>query len=77
MSDLPHDPDLPTRCPICKRPVPVPPPNATREQRQMYPFCTDRCRLIDLGRWLDGAYQIPVKDDDPPRRRPAGPDDEV
>lgn len=26
-----------------------------------FPFCSDRCRTIDLGRWLDGAYQISVK----------------
>ena len=24
------------------------------------PFCSDRCRRIDLGRWLDGKYSIPV-----------------
>jgi endogenous inhibitor of DNA gyrase (YacG/DUF329 family) len=23
------------------------------------PFCSDRCRLIDLGRWLGGRYTIP------------------
>jgi endogenous inhibitor of DNA gyrase (YacG/DUF329 family) len=23
-----------------------------------FPFCSDRCRLIDLGRWLGGAYGI-------------------
>ena len=28
------------------------------------PFCSDRCRLIDLGRWLDGRYQIPVAEPD-------------
>jgi uncharacterized protein len=26
-----------------------------------YPFCSERCKLIDLGRWLDGKYQIPVE----------------
>jgi endogenous inhibitor of DNA gyrase (YacG/DUF329 family) len=25
------------------------------------PFCSDRCRLLDLGRWLDEAYRIPAK----------------
>jgi len=29
-----------------------------------FPFCSERCKLIDLGRWLDGKYQIPVKDAD-------------
>ena len=24
-----------------------------------YPFCSARCRKIDLGRWLDGKYRIP------------------
>jgi endogenous inhibitor of DNA gyrase (YacG/DUF329 family) len=33
------------------------------------PFCSDRCRLLDLGRWLDGDYRIagparPNPDDD-------------
>jgi endogenous inhibitor of DNA gyrase (YacG/DUF329 family) len=23
------------------------------------PFCSERCRLIDLGRWLDEAYGLP------------------
>ncbi len=62
-------------CPICKRPVPTPPADGPRGD---FPFCTSRCKLIDLGRWLDGAYQIPVDgapdgddlaDDGPPSRR--------
>jgi len=31
------------------------------------PFCSERCKLLDLGRWLDGRYRIPgdpVADDD-------------
>jgi uncharacterized protein len=28
-----------------------------------YPFCSERCKLIDLGRWLDGKYQIQVEKD--------------
>ncbi|MFZ3230862.1 MAG: DNA gyrase inhibitor YacG [Pseudobdellovibrio sp.] len=24
------------------------------------PFCSDRCRLIDLGQWADQSYKIPV-----------------
>ena len=29
-----------------------------------FPFCSDRCRLIDLGKWASGAYRIssPVHD---------------
>ena len=36
------------RCPVCRQP-------AMREHR---PFCSPRCREIDLGRWLKGAYAI-------------------
>lgn len=41
-------------CPECKRP-------STRED---YPFCSDRCRSLDLSRWLKGSYAIPVADDE-------------
>ncbi len=50
------------RCPTCKKPVPDDPPAAG--QPSYYPFCSDRCKLIDLGKWLDGKYQIPVEQDD-------------
>jgi uncharacterized protein len=48
-------------CPICKR---VLPKDATRASYPSYPFCTDRCKLIDLGRWLDNRYQVPVEADE-------------
>lgn len=25
-----------------------------------FPFCSERCRLIDLGRWADEEYKIPA-----------------
>lgn len=55
-------------CPICKKPV---------EPGSKYaPFCSGRCRDVDLGRWLTGSYQIPVKDtdDDEERDGPSEPD---
>lgn len=39
-------------CSICKRPV------APRSVNRSYPFCSDRCRLIDLSKWLGGEYRI-------------------
>lgn len=55
-----------TVCPICKRPVE--PPSQEGEGQTAgsshFPFCSERCKLIDLGRWLDGRYQIPVVEDD-------------
>ena len=49
-------------CPICKRPIPDAP--STSVQPPHFPFCSDRCKLIDLGRWLDERYQVPVVEDD-------------
>jgi uncharacterized protein len=48
-------------CPICRKPV----EDSQRDRPgSYYPFCSDRCRLIDLGRWLSGDYQIPVREED-------------
>jgi len=46
------------KCPICKKPV----ADEELDRPASYPFCCDRCKLIDLGRWLDGKYQVPVED---------------
>jgi endogenous inhibitor of DNA gyrase (YacG/DUF329 family) len=42
---------LKLRCPICKKTVKSAAPD--------FPFCSDRCRTIDLGKWASGAYVIP------------------
>ena len=52
------------RCPICKSSVEEPRPGAVTPARSTFPFCSERCRLIDLGRWLDGKYQVPVVEED-------------
>jgi endogenous inhibitor of DNA gyrase (YacG/DUF329 family) len=28
------------------------------------PFCSERCKLIDLGRWLSGVYRVPIANED-------------
>jgi endogenous inhibitor of DNA gyrase (YacG/DUF329 family) len=43
------------RCPICSRRFEV----AALDELPSFPFCSDRCRAIDLGRWVDGRYVIP------------------
>ncbi len=45
-------------CPICKKPVDIIDANV--------PFCSDRCRTIDLGKWASGEYRIssPILDPD-------------
>ena len=30
------------------------------------PFCSERCRSIDLGAWASEAYAIPAKEEDSP-----------
>ena len=44
-------------CPICKKVI-----NSTgqekNEGRKFYPFCSERCKLVDLGSWLDSDYKI-------------------
>jgi endogenous inhibitor of DNA gyrase (YacG/DUF329 family) len=43
------------RCPICSKPYEI----AALDELPSFPFCSERCRLIDLGRWADGKYVIP------------------
>jgi len=44
------------RCPICDRPAPP------RQDNRAFPFCSSRCRLVDLGKWLNEDYRVPVRD---------------
>ena len=43
-------------CPVCGARASSGAENPNR------PFCTERCRLVDLSRWLDGDYVIPGAD---------------
>ena len=47
-------------CPICKAAV-----EKGRPENPYAPFCSGRCKTIDLGRWLGGAYAIPVAGEAP------------
>ena len=40
----------PVNCPSCKKLV--------APDEKTFPFCSARCRLIDLGNWLDGKYRV-------------------
>jgi uncharacterized protein len=58
-TSMPKAPKIkPLHCPSCKKLV-----KATDED---FPFCSDRCRRIDLGKWAMGVYKIssPVLDPD-------------
>ena len=52
-------------CPRCGKLV------AADEERPLgeaFPFCSERCRLLDLGKWLDEEYRVEGK-------APGGPSD--
>jgi uncharacterized protein len=42
------------KCPTCGRPG----------DAKYRPFCSRRCADVDLGRWLNESYRVPVEDDD-------------
>ena len=51
------------RCPICKK--------AVKSTNPDFPFCSDHCRQVDLGKWASGGYVIssPVTDGEGPMRQ--------
>jgi endogenous inhibitor of DNA gyrase (YacG/DUF329 family) len=68
MSPAPH------QCPTCSKPV--------ERGLDTFPFCSGRCRLVDLGKWFRGGYRISrplTPGDDAPGEEEAGgaPGDEA
>ena len=56
-----------TPCPICRRPA----------EEAFKPFCSKRCRDVDLHRWMSGVYAVPVKEDEDGDGAPrTSPDDQ-
>jgi uncharacterized protein len=41
-------------CPLCRKPA----------ADKFRPFCSQRCKDVDLNRWLSGVYAVPVKEDE-------------
>ncbi len=46
------------RCPVCKQAVQKPPENT------WFPFCSNRCKLVDLSKWLSEEYRVPAQEAD-------------
>jgi endogenous inhibitor of DNA gyrase (YacG/DUF329 family) len=46
-------------CPRCGQPALFGPENKWR------PFCSERCKLIDLGQWASERYRVPAEDKKP------------
>jgi endogenous inhibitor of DNA gyrase (YacG/DUF329 family) len=45
------------RCPVCRKTVRAPRKKGP-EEAEFFPFCSRRCKLVDLGAWLDAEYKI-------------------
>jgi endogenous inhibitor of DNA gyrase (YacG/DUF329 family) len=43
------------KCPICSKSYKI----GAIAELKTFPFCSARCRIIDLGRWAGGTYAIP------------------
>jgi endogenous inhibitor of DNA gyrase (YacG/DUF329 family) len=52
-------------CPVCRKPA----------SAEYQPFCSARCRDLDLKKWLGGEYRIPT--DEPPAEGPPPEGDEL
>jgi len=52
--------ELNVRCPNCGRPV----TRSPRTPAPFFPFCSERCKLLDLGKWFRGEHRIeePLRD---------------
>ncbi len=43
------------KCPTCDKPV-------RWQDNPFRPFCSERCKLIDFGAWVDGDYAVPAEE---------------
>lgn len=56
-------------CPICDKPA------STDAGNKWRPFCSQRCKLADLGQWFAGRYAIPADPEpDDPAEPPESPE---
>ena len=44
------------KCPSCRN-------VSTKDGNKFFPFCCERCQLVDLGRWLAEEYRVPDEPD--------------
>ena len=62
------------KCPTCGKP-------AEWKDNPFRPFCSERCQLVDLGRWVEGEYRVPgeplPRDPDLPARLEENSDTDV
>jgi endogenous inhibitor of DNA gyrase (YacG/DUF329 family) len=61
MSNTDDTPKKPrsVNCPTCSKPV------VWEAASRWRPFCSERCKLIDIGAWASESYRVPGSDPDP------------
>lgn len=59
------------RCPICNKIVKASPAEKP-EKAKFFPFCSQQCKYIDLGAWLDAEYKIIPVDQSQESEGPTG-----
>ena len=47
-------------CPICGKEMSF---ETGSQPNPTHPFCSERCRLVDLGHWLEGTYSLVTQDE--------------
>jgi len=75
-NNVQHSPDGPVTpskrtvsCPRCAKPV------FWGQESPYRPFCSERCKMIDLGAWANEEYRVAVKaQDEDPDERSTGPE---
>jgi uncharacterized protein len=67
---MPRKRSIALKCPICKQPV--------KSVDADFPFCSQRCRLIDLGKWASGGYVVssPLRDISDAENKSGGSDED-
>lgn len=58
------------KCPICKK-------KTTWEENPWRPFCSERCKLIDLGKWATEEYRIEGKEEAEEKNKDKGKEEDV
>ncbi len=56
------------KCPACREPVKM------LSENEFFPFCSSRCKMQDLGKWLNEEYRMPAPPDTSDRKRPTSDD---
>lgn len=57
------------KCPICREFVKL------RTENKYFPFCSEHCQMVDLGRWINEEYRMPVDNHATERALPGEPTD--